>query len=636
MPGSSTGRVQFGVFELDLQRGELRKEGVKVKLQEQPLKVLQVLLENSGQIVTREQLRGRVWPANTFVEFDQGLYSAMTRLRDALGDSSDSPRFIETAARRGYRFIAPVTQPATLTIGESSPKAVPAPETSKPPIFGSWIAIVIAGLLGGAALLGLIFSLDVLGAREWLRGRTASFHSVAVLPLQSLSNDPQQEYFADGMTDALITDLAKTTDLRVISRTSAMHYKGTLKPLPEIARELNVESVVEGSVQRSGNRVRITAQLIRAAVDQHLWAESYERDLRDVLALQDDVAHAIAEQVGSKLAQKNSVHGESRRAVVPEAYEAYLKGQYYWNKRTLESIKKSAEYFQEAIARDPHYAPPYASLAEFYHAASTYGVLTPEESYPQARMLALKALETDSSLAEAHAVYAHALLNEYDWKASENEFRRALELNPGSAQVHYWYGFSYLYPLGRYREAISEMQQARQLDPLSLIINANLGAVYWGARQSDQAIEQCRKTLELDPHFLPAHFNLAWAYQQKGMFDEAIKEMQMATADPNDGAVNPQFLTQLARAYAVAGKKAEALQMMAKVDQMSKQVYVSAWDRATIYAALGEKDRAIAELQLAYQSHDNRMSFLGTDQRLDALRSDPRFETLLRSMNFPQ
>lgn len=498
------------------------------------------------------------------------------------------------------------------------------------PIRRSWRSkplLAVISLLTFAALL-------TVGVRRYVAGSGKRFDSIAVLPLTNLSGDPSQEYFSDGMTEALITNLAKTTDLRVISRTSVMHYKGTQKPLPEIARELHVDAVVEGSVQRFGDRVRITAQLIRAAADQHLWAESYERDLRDVLGLQDEVAHAIAEQVGSRLTPKNSTHHESPRTVVPEAYDAYLKGQYFWNKRTPESLKKSVEYFQQAIAKDPEYAPAYANLAQFYFLASAYGILTPEESLSKAKTFATKSVEIDSSLADGHAALANALMLEYDWKAAETEFHRALELNQGSAQVHYWYGFSYLSPLGRYAEAISEIQQALQVDPLSLIINANLANVYWEARQPDQAIQQCQRTLELDSQFAPARMYLAWAYEQKGMFEEAIKEMQ-AIAKPRDGKVEPQYQSQLARAYALAGRKAEALKTMTELDQLSRHVFVSSWDKATVYAALGEKDRAILELQLAYRDHDERMIWLGTDQRLDSLRSDPRFEDLLRRMRFP-
>ncbi len=495
-------------------------------------------------------------------------------------------------------------------------------------------AILIGVLLVGALVIAFYSG----GWRDRLlrQGGGLQINSLAVLPLANFSHDPEQDYFADGMTEALITDLARTADFRVISRTSVMRYKGTQKPLPEIARELNVDAVVEGSVQRSGSRVRITAQLIRGATDQHLWAESYERDLRDILGLQDEVAHAIAQRVESKLNPKNQIDREPARPVDPEAYEAYLKGLYYWNERTPESLKKSAEYFQQAIAKDPNYAPAYASLAAFYMAASAYGVLTPEQSFPKAKAAALKALEIDGFLAEAHAVLADYLANDHDWKAAETEYRRAVELNPGSAQVHYWYGFTFLGPLGRHTEAISEMQRARELDPFSLVINANLGGTFWLAGEYDQAIQQCLRTLEMYPHSEVAHLNLAWAYQQKGMFEEGVREMQKAMADSDENGTDPQSLSQLARAYVLAGKSAEAQQTMAKLNQLSKRTYVSPYDRATIDVALGQKDRALTELEHAYQKQDDRMIWLGTDLRFESLHSDPRFQALLRRMNFPQ
>ncbi|MGO9126884.1 MAG: protein kinase domain-containing protein, partial [Terriglobales bacterium] len=494
--------------------------------------------------------------------------------------------------------------------------------------------IVKAAMLGvGVLLVGALVIAFYAGGwsdRALRQGGGPQISSLAVLPLANFSHDPEQDYFADGMTEALITDLAKTAELRVISRTSVMRYKGTQKPLPEIARELNVDAVVEGSVQRSGSRVRITAQLIRGATDQHLWAESYERDLRDILGLQDEVAHAIAQRVESKLNPKNQMNRERARPVEPEAYEAYLKGIYYMEKRTPESLRKSAEYFQRAIAKDPSYAPAYAGLADFYNLASNYGVLAPEESFPKARTLAVKALEIDDSLAEGHFALASVLANGYDWKAAETEFRRALELNPGSAQGHYWYGFTFLGPLGRHTEAISEMQRARELDPLSLVINANLGATFWLAGEYDQAIQQCLKTLEMYPHSEAAHLNLAWAYQQKGMFEQGVREMQKEMADSDDNGTDPQSLSQLARAYVLAGKSAEAQQTIAKLNHLSKLTYVSPYDRATIDVALGRKDRALAELEQACEKHDDRMIWIGTDPRFEGLHSDPRFQALLR------
>jgi TolB-like protein/DNA-binding winged helix-turn-helix (wHTH) protein len=343
-PASSTDRVQFGVFELDLQRAELRKQGIKVKLQEQPLKLLQVLLETPGQIVTREKLRTRIWPANTFVEFDQGLYSAMARLRDALGDSSDSPRFVETVARRGYRFIAPITGTLVSPDRGSSPQPKVITETTRPALYRRWIASLIAGLVGGALLLGIVFSFDILGAREWLRSRTTPIRSIAVLPLENLSADPDQDYFADGMTDELITNLARLGTLRVVSRTSVMRYKKTSKTLPQIGQELNVDGIVEGTVERSGNRVRIRVQLIQASSDRHLWAQTYDRELRDTLALQTEAAGDIVNEIQPSLTSAKQQGPVVPRRVNPDAYEAYLKGLYFSNKRSPESFKRALEY----------------------------------------------------------------------------------------------------------------------------------------------------------------------------------------------------------------------------------------------------------------------------------------------------
>src|SRR5215467_14434459 len=346
---SSTDRLHFGVFELDLHNAELRKSGVKVKLQEQPLKILQTLLEKHGEIVTREELRGRIWPANTFVEFDQGLYNAMARLRDALGDASENPRFIQTVARRRYKFIAPVT----LTGGESSPEVNPKTDASTWLWVHRWTSGVLAGLLGGALVLVVVFGFDVAGARGWLRSRTPPIRSLAVLPLQNLSNDPQQDYFADGMTDELITELAQVSNLRVISRTSVMSYKGTKKTLPQIGRELNADVVVEGTVERSGSRVRIRVQLVHAESDRHLWARSYDRDLQDAFLLQSEAAGDIVHEIQSSLTSAQQQQLASARKVDAEAHEDYLKGLYFSNKRAVPDFNRSIEYYQRAIAKDP-------------------------------------------------------------------------------------------------------------------------------------------------------------------------------------------------------------------------------------------------------------------------------------------
>jgi TolB-like protein/Tfp pilus assembly protein PilF len=504
-------------------------------------------------------------------------------------------------------------------------------------VAASAVAVVIV-------LIALNFlALNLGGWRSRLLGGAASarIESLAVLPLENLSQDPEQEYFADGMTEALITDLAKSSALRVISRTSVMQYKRVKKPLPQIARELNVDAVIEGSVQRSANRVRVTAQLIHAATDRHLWADSYERDLRDVLALQNEVASAIVHEIRVKLAPPNApgsglnastpIRLAPARPVDPQAYEAYLRGRYFWNKRTPEGVKSSVKYFEQAIQRDPAYALAYAGLADSYHVSSPYGVLPPDEAYPRAKAAAMKALELDSNLAEAHAALAETKASyDHDWSGAEEEFRRALKLNPNYANAHYFYAFNVLSVLERHEEAIGEIKKALELDPLSLIINSNYGNILYFAGRYDEAIQQCLKTLEIDPNFAGAHFYLAWVYQRKGMYDAGLSEFQKTVSL----SPTPQNESQLARAYILAGKKAEGLKVLARLKE-SKQAYVSAWDMSTIYLALGDRERAIAELERAFQEHSERLIWIKVDPRFEPLRSDPRFQDLLRRMNFP-
>jgi TolB-like protein/DNA-binding winged helix-turn-helix (wHTH) protein/Tfp pilus assembly protein PilF len=604
--------VHFGPFQLDLRAAELRRNGDKTKLPEQPFQVLAALLEKPGEVVTRDELRQRLWGDDTFVDFEHGLNTAVKRLREALGDSADCPRFIETLPRHGYRLIIPVEKP------EPQPVAAVRPRPWR-----LWLAIAALAVVAVAAALVW---------RQQRLVRAVHIESLAVLPLENLSGNPEEEYFADGMTEALITELSKVHALRVISRQSVMQYKGTTKTVPQIAKELKVDAVVEGSALRAGGKVRITTQLILADPERHLWSESYERNLNDVIALQQQVTQIIARQIKVTLAPQEPGRGSATHPVNREAYDAYLKGRFHWSKRTPESLLKSAEYFQQAIAKDPGYAPAYASLSLFYQRSSEYGLLTSKESIPKAKAAAVKALEIDSSLAEAHAALADALVGNYDWKAAETEYRLALQLNPGSADLHYRYGFSFLSALGPHAEAISEMRHAQELDPLSLIINANLGAAFAFGRSYDEAIEQCLRTLDMDPHFFPARLNLALAYQGKGMFEENVTVLEKVAAEFSD----PQSVAWLAHGYALVGKRAEALKIMAELNQLSKRAYVSSYDVAMVYAALGQKDRAIAELERAYEEHSTGLKWLRVDWRFDDLRSDPRFQKLLRRMNFPQ
>jgi TolB-like protein/Tfp pilus assembly protein PilF len=493
------------------------------------------------------------------------------------------------------------------------------------------LAIGTAVLAGIAAVL---VGLNVANLRDRLFGRATAprIESLAVLPLANLSGDPQQEYFADGMTEELITNLGKVGALRVISRTSVMQYKQTKKALPAIAQELNVDAVVEGSVLRSGNRVRITAQLIQAKAERHLWAESYERDLSDVLALQGEVAQAIANEIKIKVTPQEQVRFAHARPVSPEAHEAYLKGRYYWNLRTEEGLKKGIEYFQQAIEKDPGYALAYAGLADSYAVMSAWNLMAPKEGYPRAKAAAFKALEMDETLAEAHVSLGDArYVYDWDWAGAEKEYIRAIELNPGYATAHQWYA-EYLSRMGRHNEAIAELKRARELDPLSLMSNAVGGFIFVCARRYDEAIAQCRRTLELNAGFYPAHLNLGWAYEQKKLYDEAITEYQKAKA-LQEG--NPYLAADLARGYAAAGKRTEALKIVSNLRELSKQKYVSPYKVAQIYTVLGDFHQASVWLEKAYDERSYDLTYAKVDPTFDPMRSDPRFQDLLRRMNFP-
>ena len=620
-PASSTDRVQFGVFELDLQRAELRKNGVQIKLQEQPLKVLQVLIETPAQIVTREQLRQRVWPANTFVEFDQGLYSAMARLRDALGDSSESPRFIETVPRKGYRFIAPVNE-----IRQSASNPVPqtnsAPAAPHAGVFRRWGVSLLAGLLGGGLLLGIVLTLNILGAREWLRSRTTPIRSIAVLPLQNLSGDPEQEYFADGMTDELITSLAKVGRVQVISRTSVMRYKKTDKPLPQIARELNADAVVEGTVERSGHRVRIRVQLIQADSDRHLWAQSYDRDLQDALLLQSQAASDIVSEIQSSLSPAQKQQLASARRLDPEAHEAYLKGLYFSNKRSVPNFNRSIEYYQKAIAKDPSYALAYAGLAESFFGLY-FRHVNPEASREGMVRAALRSAQLDPTLAEAHLELATVReFIDWDWPGADAEYRRAVELNPNSALAHQYYAI-FLAWQGRSDEALSEAQRSQDLDPVSPFIRNTYCMDLLFARRFDQAIQKCRETLELDPDFIVGHKNLALAYESKRLFGAAVEEELKAAA--LEGAP-PAVMADIRQAFVKGGVDGFWRRV---VRELQPTRDADPYIVAACYVRLKQFDLVFKWLETAYQQHSPLLEQLKRDSTFDSMRSDPRFQALI-------
>jgi serine/threonine-protein kinase len=457
--------------------------------------------------------------------------------------------------------------------------------------------------------------------------------SIVVLPLENLSRDPDQEYFADGMTEALITNLAQIRALRVVSRTSAMQFKGVRRPLPEIARALQVDAVVEGTVARFGNRVRITAQLIEAATDRHLWAQSYERDLSDVLALQGEVARAIADEVRVQVSGEEQARLKQERRVDPQAYELYLRGRHHWNRRTNAETRKGIEYFHQAIQRDPLYAAAYAGLARAYDTMGTYNFIAPSEAFSQAATAAARALELDPALPEAHTALGGVLFtHNWDWPRAEAEFRRALALDSNSADAYHWYS-DFLSAMGRSEEAIASIQRAHSFEPLSLTINMSVAVCYFYARRYDDAIAQQKRTLELDPTFAPALRNLGGAYEEKGMWNEAIDAYMKA------GSFSPGDLTAtglLAHAYAVSGRRDEAKHLLNELLEQSKTRYVSPYTMAAIHVGMGDTEKAFENLEQAFVSRDRGMVWIKVAPRLDPLRSDPRFSDILRRMKLPQ
>jgi len=500
----------------------------------------------------------------------------------------------------------------------------------------SWRSSLARATFGGSSMVLIVVALLIAFNTAGLRDRffetrgQPQINSLAVLPLANLSRDPEQDYFADGMTEALITDLAKSPNLRVISRTSVMHYKGTKKSLPEIARELHVDAIVEGSVLRSENRVRITAQLIKAGTDENVWADSYERDLKDVLGLQNEVAHAITERVEGRLSKDTQNHGGSAHPVDPEAYEAYLKGRYYWNKRDRVSLEKSLTYFDEAIKKDPKYALAYAGLADVYVVIGSDWATGPRDSNEQAKVAAQKALALDDSLAEPHASLASVYHNQWNWQEAEHEFKRAITLNPNYATGHHWYSI-YLSTTGRFNEAVSEARKAAELDPLSLIITASLGDRLKEARRYKEAENECRKTLDMDPNFGLGHLCIGMSYSDEGHFKKGIPELQKGIALLPG---SPYFIGQLGVAYALSGDRRAAQDVINKLKNLSRS-HVPNYSIAVIYAALGDKEQTLSWLARAYQERDEDIIYIKIEPALGRVRDDPRFRDLLARVGFP-
>ena len=618
---------RFGAFEFDADAGALRKHGHRIKLSGQPISVLAMLLERPGEVITREDLQKRLWPAGTYVDFEHSTNAAIKRLRQALGDSADSPRFIETLARSGYRFIAPVTVepdatavPAAAGSNETLGAAAHSKASSNWRGFHPLQAGIAAVILIAVVACGFVF----LHARGSETG-SIPIRSLAVLPLTNLSGDPEQEYFGEGIADVLRQDLQGISALRVISRTSSMYYRGSSKPLSEIAREMNVDGVVDGSVLRAGDRIRISVELVQGANDTRLWGDSFDRRLHDVFALQSEVAQKIAEEIRITLTKPERARLAHANNADPDAYLAYSKGRFYWNKRTEAGLKTAIGYFQQAIDKDPNYALAYDGLADCWAPLGWYAYLPPKEAFPRAKAAAMKALAFDGSLAEAHTTLAFVTFYyDRDWANAEREFRRAIELNPNYANGHHWYA-EFLTLAGRNGEAIAESERARELDPLSTIINTWVGSRYFFARQYDRAIEEYQHAIQMEPAFVPVHLVLGHALEQKHMYREAILEFEKAV---NLSGRSPVYLASLAHGYGSAGRQRDARKELNELIDLSKRRYVSTYDLAVATLGVGDTEHAIALLAQAVDERCPRATFLPVDPRFDRLRSNPRFQTL--------
>lgn len=646
VPATERQFARFGPFVIDLVSRELSNNGRKINLQEKPFQVLAILIDHPGQLVTREQFRERLWPADTFVDFEHSINTAIKKVREALEDDAEQPRFIETMPKRGYRFIAPVAD----VLVEEERTAPPQNHVSLPGEPPGWRrtldrryvilfgAIVLAGVIVAAINLGSIRRLWQ--QRTSQRGISPRIESLAVLPLQNLSQNPDEEYFADGLTDALITDLGKVAGLRVISRTSVMSYKKTSKPLPQIASELNVDAIVEGTVLRSGSRIRVTVQLVRASPEEHLWAERYERDTQEVIRLEQRLALAIAHQVTGRLITAEQAAATIKQTTNPNAYDAYLRGRYLWNERSAKPASEAAAYFEQALREDPNFALAYSGLADYY----TVG-WGPWIDLPRAEAYARKALALEPGLAEAHASLGIASQYERNFGEAEKELKRAIELNPNYAMAHHWYSM-HLLGMGHVNEALAENDRARRLDPFSFPINFFRAVVLTGMHEYGQAVEQLEAAAAINPKAYGVHASLARIYWIQGKGSEAMAE-EREEANLTKDPARLRRLDQVARLYANADLRA-AQHELARLNELvcanSKDTgSPDSCDEFTValqYGILGEKEKLLFWLKrglLDRVRDQNAMLVISlkTAPEFDCLRSDPRFPALLHSIGLP-
>jgi TolB-like protein/DNA-binding winged helix-turn-helix (wHTH) protein/Tfp pilus assembly protein PilF len=619
---------RFAGFELRPAESELSTAESRLRLQEKPLLLLTALLDNPQTLVTRDQLRERMWDSDTYVDYEQGINVAVKKVRDALGDSAEQPRFIQTVAKKGYRLLPPVEviaaedgPPDVQSLPAASPVS-PAVPTRQPLLFVSWRLAFLA------IAITAVFAVRYFHTREENR-RPEPVRSLAVLPMRNLSPEPGQEYFADGVTEELITDLAQSLPFRVISRTSVMRYKETNEPVSQIARELGVQLIVEGAVARSGDRVTVTVQLIDAADDRHLWAKKFDRKIGDILTVEGELSQEIAGQVGVALDADRRSQLANSRLVDPDVYELCLLGRYFWNKRTPAGLAKSIEYFQQAIQHDPNYAPAYAGLADSYEILPMYDSVDVDENFAKARVAAKRAIELDETLADAHLAMAFVALNYWrtESKEAQREFNRSLELNPNDANAHHWFGY-YLVFSGNLAGAVAEMERARQLDPLSAIINADEGHLLYAAGRNGEAATRLRQAIELAPDLGQPHETMALIEVAEGRGSEALDEARRGLElDSN----NPRTMGEAGYVLAQTGHTEEAGKLLAQLNDLVRRGSGFPSYPALILIGLGERSEAIDFLENAERTSKDGGGLQGLSQWpiFDQLKSDSRYQKLL-------
>jgi TolB-like protein/DNA-binding winged helix-turn-helix (wHTH) protein/tetratricopeptide (TPR) repeat protein len=619
--------ARFGPFELEMGGGDLCRHGRSVPLPPQPLKVLDLLIRNAGRTVPREELQRHLWGSDTFVDAEHGLNTCIRQIRAALGDDPDAPHYIETVPRRGYRFVAPLIE---------SPTAPPAPSPAPAPLSASrWTALRSRAFLATA---GTLLAAALILTFAWRKDPSARIEAatnpirLAILPFENLSGDSGQEYFSDGLTDEMIATAGRLRPdrLAVIARTSVMRYKGNRKPIAEIAQELGVQYVLEGTVRRQGNHVRINAQLIGPGNETPLWSETFDRRLTDLLELQSEIAGRVAGSLAIEIlhpVRKQNGTGYTRN---PAAYDAYIKGRHFWRARSSASVGKGLEYFREAARLDPAFAAAHLGVAQSYIVGNgSYLGVSEAEAFEQAGRALGEALRLDETLAEAHAVLGAIHRHAWKWAEAEAEFRRALELDPANAMVRAWYA-EFLSLMGRHEEALAQGHFARDLDPLSPIINLSLGVRYYFARRYDEAVRHLQAALELDPGLAQAYFHLRRVYFQQNLpdaYSHALAQELVLSGVPQDE------VEVMRRAYRKSGLLGMVRWKLARWERLSAQYRWVRFHIATHYAQLGQFDEAFASLEKAMADRSDEMVWLAVDPALDPMRGDPRFPRLLQQMN---